>query len=323
MKAFVSRAYGSPDILRLEEVEKPSLGDSDVLIKNRAVSVNALDWRLLEAKPFLVRLMGGGLLKPKIHVLGVDVAGQIEAVGKNVTQFKPGDAVFGDTSGAGCGGFAEYVRTRENVIAKIPGGMSFEEAAAIPLAGVTALQALRDSGGLRAKETVVINGASGGVGTFAVQIARVLGAEVTAVCSSRNVEMVAELGADHVVDYTQEDFTTNGRQYDLIFGVNGYHPLSAYKRALKQNGRFIMAGGTTKQIVQTMMLGSLYSKKGGRRMAMMMAKPNQDDLTFLAKLFEDGRLKPVIEKQYPFAETPEAIRHVERGHARGKVVVTF
>ncbi len=244
MKAIVYHNYGSPDVLRLEEVQKPTLEENEVLVKVHAASVNALDWHLLTADIFLVRLMTGGVLKPKGTRLGADVAGRVEAVGRNVKQFRPGDAVFGDVFGYGYGSFAEYVSAPESALTLKPANLSFEQAAAAPLAAITALQGLRDRGQIRPGQKVLIQGASGGVGTFAVQIAKVFGAEVTAVCSTRNVDQARSLGADHVIDYTQKDFTQNGQRYDLIFAANGYHPLSAYKRALTPQGIYVMAVGT-------------------------------------------------------------------------------
>jgi len=266
MKAIVYTKYGSPDVLQLKEVENPSPKDDEVLIKIHAASVNAADLHLLRADPFLVRLMGGGLLKPKNKILGADIAGQVEAVGRNVKQFKPGDEVFGDISGCGWGGFAEYVCAGENGLALKPANISFEESAAVPLAAVTALQGLRDKGQIQPGQKVLINGASGGVGTFAVQIAESFGAEITAVCSTRKLDMMRSIGADHVIDYTQEDFTQNGQRYDLIIAANGYHPISAYKRALGPKGIYVMTGGSTAQIFQALLLGPWMSMTGSKKM---------------------------------------------------------
>lgn len=246
MKAIVYEKYGSPDVLQMKDVATPVPNDDQVLIKIFAASVNAADWHLLTADIFLVRLMTGGLFKPKNKMLGGDIAGRIESIGKNVTQFKPGDEVFGDILGSG--GFAEYACTRENSIAPKPANLSFEQAAAVPIAAMTALQGLRDEGKIQPGQKVLIQGASGGVGTFAVQIAKSFGAEVTAVTSPRNLEQARALGADHVIDYTQEDFTKSGQQYDLILAANGYHPLADYKRALTPQGIYVMAGGTAAQI---------------------------------------------------------------------------
>jgi len=321
MKAVVNHVYGSPDVLKLEEVAKPSPKDDEVLVQVHAASVNAADWHLLRGKPFLVRLVVGGLLKPKNTILGAAVAGQVEAVGSNVTQFHPGDEVFGDVSGSGFGAFAEYVCVPENALALKPTNMTFEEAATIPVAAVTALQGLRDKGQIQPGQKVLINGASGGVGMFAVQIAKAFGAEVTAVCSTRNVDMLGSIGADHVIDYTQEDFTKNGQQYDLILAANGYHSIWAYKRALRSKGRYVLTGGSMAQMYQAMILGPLVSMTGSKKMGNLLAKPNQKDLVFVKELLEEGKVKPVIERRYALSEVPEAVRYVEEGHARGKVVI--
>jgi NADPH:quinone reductase-like Zn-dependent oxidoreductase len=322
MKAIVYTKYGPPDVLELREVEKPVPEDAEVLVKVHAVSVNAYDWHLLTADIFLVRLMGGGLLKPKNTILGADIAGRVESVGRNVKQFQPGDEVFGDIAGNGNGGFAEYVSAPENALVLKPANLSFEEAAAVPMAAVTALQGLRDQGKIQPGQKVLINGASGGVGTFAVQIAKSFGAEVTAVCSTRNLDMARSLGADHVIDYTKEDFTQNGRLYELILAVNGYHPISAYKRALTPGGIYVMAGGTIAQIFQAMLLGPWMSKTGGKKMGGVSAKPDQKDLVYMKELIEAGKVVPVIDKRYPLREIPEALRYLGEGHARGKVVIT-
>ncbi len=322
MKAIVYQEYGSPDVLRLQEVERPTLKDDQVLIRVHAASVNARDWHLLTADVFLVRLMGGGLLKPKYTILGSDIAGRVEAIGRNVKQFQPGDEVFGDISASGDGGFAEYVSVPESALAQKPANLSFEQAAAVPLAAVTALQGLRDKGQIQSGHKVLINGASGGVGTFAVQIAKSLGAQVTAVCSTRNLDLARSLGADHVVEYTKEDFTQNGQQYELILAVNGYHPISAYKRALTPKRIYVMAGSSTAQIFQAMLMGSWMSKNENKKMGGLSAKPNQKDLAFMKGLLEAGQVVPVIDRRYPLSEVPEALRYFGKGHAKGKVVIT-
>jgi NADPH:quinone reductase-like Zn-dependent oxidoreductase len=319
MKAIVYTKYGSPDVLHLKDVEKPTPKDDEVLIKIRAASVNAYDWHFLTADIFLIRLMGGGLLKPKDSRLGADIAGQVETVGRNVKQFQPGDEVFGDI---GHGGFAEYVCASESRLALKPANLSFEEAAAVPMGALTALQGLRDEGRIQPRQKVLVNGASGGVGTFAVQIAKAFGAEVTAVCSPRNLEQAHALGADLVIDYTREDFTQNGEQYDLIFAANGYHPLSAYKRALTPKGIYIMAGGSTAQMFQALFLGPLISMSGSKKMGALTASPNQKDLVFMKELLESGKVVPVIDRRYPLSEVADAIRYLEEEHARGKVVIT-
>jgi NADPH:quinone reductase-like Zn-dependent oxidoreductase len=323
MKAIVNTQYGPPEVLQFQEVTKPIPQDNELLVKIHAASINAYDWHLLRADPFLVRLMGGGLLKPKNTILGADIAGRVEAAGRNTTQFQPGDEVFGDLSACGNGGLAEYVAVPESALARKPAGISFEQAAAVPMAAVTALQGLRDSGQIQPGQKVLINGASGGVGTFAAQLAKSFGAEVTAVCSTRNLDQARSLGADHVIDYTQENFTQNGRQYDLILAVNGYHPLAAYKRTLAPQGIYVMAGGSTAQIFQAMLLGPWMSMTGGRKMGGLTAKPNQKDLDYLANLLETGQVIPVIDRCYPLSETAEAIRYLEKGHATGKVVITI
>ena len=322
MKAIVRHEYGSPDVLELEEAEKPTPKDDEVLIKVYAASVNAADWRFLRADPFLVRL-DSGLLKPKNKILGLDVAGRVEAVGRNAKEFQPGDEVFGDILECRGGAFAEYVSVPERVLVLKPANMTFEQAAAVPLAAITALFGIRDQGQIQPGQKVLINGASGGVGTFAVQIAKSLGAEVTAVCSTRNVDLVRSLGADHVIDYTQEDFTQNGQRYDLILAVNGYHPISAYKRALSPKGIYVMVGGSAAQGFQALLLGPWMSRSGNQQMGRLEDERDRKDLLeFLKELLEAGKVVPVIDSRYPLSEVPEAIRYLEGGHAKGKVVIT-
>jgi NADPH:quinone reductase-like Zn-dependent oxidoreductase len=321
MKAIVCTKYGPPDVLQLKEVEKPAPSDDEVLIKVHAASVNAADWHLLTADLFLVRIMGQGLLTPKNTILGADIAGRVEAVGRNVTQFLPGDEVFGDLSACGRGGFAEYVCASETELVVKPTSLSFEEAAAVPMAAVTALQGLRDKGQIQSSQKVLIHGASGGVGTFAVQIAKAFGAQVTAVCSTRNVDMARALGADHVIDYTQADFTKNGQQYDLILAVNGYHPIVAYRHALNPKGVYVMTGGSGAQLFQAMLLGPVISMTGSKKMGNLLAKPNQKDLVYVKELLEAGTVKPVIERRYPLREVAKALRYLGEGHAQGKVVI--
>jgi NADPH:quinone reductase-like Zn-dependent oxidoreductase len=318
MKAIVYTKYGPPDVLQLKEVEKPTPKENQVLVRVHAASINAGDYRRMRADPFMIRLMGGGLLRPKDPRLGWDVAGRVEAVGENVKQFRPGDEVFG----GGNGTFAEYVCVRQGALALKPGNISFEQAAAVPVAALTALQGLRDIGGIQPKQEVLIQGASGGVGTFAVQLAKAFGAEVTAVCSTRNLDMARSLGADHVIDYTKEDFTRSPQRYDLILAVNGYHSLSAYRRALKPQGIYVCAGGTMSQFFQAMLLGPLMSKDGGKKMGSMgIAKVNQEDLVYLGKLLESGKIAPVVDRRYPLSDIVEAFRYVEDTHAQGKVVI--
>src|SRR5579859_803719 len=322
MKAIVYHTYGSPDVLKLEEVQKPVPQDDEVLVKVLAASVNAGDWHLLRAKPFLMRLMGYGLLKPKHTILGSDIAGRVEAVGRNVKQFQSGDEVFGNTAKYGFGGFAEYVSVPENALVLKPTTLSFEEAAAVAQAAVVALQGLRDKGHIQKGQKVLINGASGGIGTFAVQLAKAFGAEVTAVCSTRNLDIMRSIGADYVIDYTQEDFTRNGQQYDLILAANGYHPIADYKRALSPRGTYITTGGSNAQMFQTMLLGPWISMTGSKKMGNSAHKPNQKDLIFMKGLIEAGKVTPVIDRSFPLCDVADAIRYLEAGHAQGKVVIT-
>jgi NADPH:quinone reductase-like Zn-dependent oxidoreductase len=315
MKAIVYTKFGSPDVLQLKEVEKPIPGDNEILIKVHAASANAYDWRHLRADPFLIRLMGAGLLKPKHRILGADIAGQVEAVGRNVKQFQPGDEVFGEGS---YGGFAEYVCVDEKRFVLKPASLTFEEAAAVPMAGLTALQGLRDRGKIQAGQKVLINGASGGVGTFAVQIAKSFGAEVTGVCSTSKMDLVRSVGADHIIDYTREDVTKSRQQFDLIFDVAAYHSISAYKRILSPNGIYVLAGGAMARIFQLMLI----SMTGAKNMGIMVANINQTDLLFLIELLKAGKVKSIIDKRYPLDQTAEALRYLEEGHARGKVVIT-
>jgi NADPH:quinone reductase-like Zn-dependent oxidoreductase len=320
MKAIVQTKYGSPDILRIEEVEKPAPKDDEVLIKVLAASLNQYDWHLLTADIFLVRMMGGGFLKPQNTIPGADIAGRVEAVGKDVKQFKPGDEVFGDI---GSGGFAEYACAREKLLVLKPASMTFEQAAATPMAALTALQGLRDHGQLQPGQKVLINGAAGGVGTYAVQIAKALGAEVTAVCSTPNLDMARSIGADYVIDYTKEDFTKNGQRFDLILAANGYHWIYDYRRALNATGIYVVAGGSFAQMFQSMLLGPLISKGGSKKMGTFTARLNQKDLEFIKELIGAGKVKPVIDRCYPLSETAEALRYLGAKHAHGKVVITI
>jgi NADPH:quinone reductase-like Zn-dependent oxidoreductase len=320
MKTTIHTQYGPPEVIELREIEKPTPKEGEVLVKIHAASLNAYDWHMVTADIFLVRLMGGGLLKPKNTTVGADIAGEVEAVGSNVQQFMPGEAVFGDIAPSGSSGCAQYAAVPEKLLAPMPANLSFEEAAAVPMAGVTALQGLRDVGQIKAGQKVLVQGASGGVGTFAVQIARALGSEVTAVCSTHNVEQAKALGAEHVIDYTKEDFTQNGQQYDLILAANGFHPLAHYKRALAPGGVYVMAGGKPGQIFQAVLLGSLMSG-GGKKMVNVSAHTSQTDLLALKVMIEAGEVRPVIDRRYPLSETAEALRYLGEGHARGKVVV--
>jgi NADPH:quinone reductase-like Zn-dependent oxidoreductase len=323
MRAIVYTEYGSPDVLHLKEIEQPIPNDNEVLIKVHAASANPADWHLMRAEPFLARL-ANGLRKPKHTMLGADAAGRIEAIGRNATQFQVGDDVFGCMALNELGSFAEYVCAREDVLALKPDKITFEQAAAVPLAAFTALQGLRDKGQIRSGQRVLINGASGGVGTFAVQIAKSFGTEVTGVCSTRNLDMVRSIGADHVIDYTQTDFTRNGQQYDLIFDAVGNRSVSDYQRALSPNGICAVAGfATLSRLFQVILLGAWVSKTGSKKIGLMKtANPNKRDLLLIKELLEAGKVIPVIDRRYALSEVPAAIRYLEEGHARGKVVIT-
>ena len=321
MKAIAYLKYGSPDVLRYEEIEKPTPGESEVLLRVRAASVNPYDWHFMRGKPYFLRLMVG-LQRPKDTRLGTDVAGQVEAVGKNVTQFKAGDEVFGACRGA----FAEYACASETALVRKPSGVTFEQAASSPIAALTALQGLRNKGQIQAGQKVLINGAAGGVGTFAVQIARSFGAEVSGVCSARNVEMVRSIGADQVIDYTLEDFTRSGQRYDLILDCIGNHSLAACRRALNPKGVLVTAGGQA----GNWMIGALtrgirarlLSQLVSQNFVSLLAKLSKEDLTILGDLMATGKITPVIDRRHGLREVPEAIRYLEEGHARGKVVIT-
>jgi len=324
MKAIVYTQYGSPDVLQLKEVEKPVPLDDEILIKVHAACVNAYDWHFLTADVFLIRLMGGGLLKPKNTTLGADIAGRVEAVGSQVKQFKPGDEVFG-TARRSSGGFAEYVCALEKQLVLKPANVSFEEAAAVTMAALTALQGLRDEGRIQSGQKVLIEGASGGVGTFAIQIAKSFEAEVTAVCSTTKLDIARSIGADHVIDYTKEDFTKNGKRYDLILVANGSHSVFEYKRALNPNGICVISGGGEVSIVALVrdtLLSMWISKTENKKIGSFMANINQKDLAFMKELLETGQVKPVIDRRYMLSETAEALRYIGEGHARGKVIIT-
>jgi len=327
MKAMVYTKYGPPDVLGLMEVEKPAPRDDEILLKVRAASVNSADCHLLRGKPYIARLQLG-LRKPKDRILGCDVAGQVEAVGKNVTMLQPGDEVFGSPFMRGYGAFAECVCVPEDRLAPKPATLSFEQAATVPLAASTALQGLRDHGRIESGHKVLIIGASGGVGTFAVQIARSFDAEVTGVCGTRNVDMVRSLGADHVIDYTREDFTQSGQKYNLIFDLVGNRSLADCRRALTPRGTLVLIGhdfgesdgrwiGPVVRMIKALVLSPFVSQK----MATFTVKPNKEDLQLLKRLIEAGTVTPVIDRTYPLSDTPEAIRYLEEGHARGKVVI--
>ncbi len=311
MKAVVYNKKGLPDKLIYRDVEKPRPNDNEVLIKILAVSANAADYRSMR--------MG---IIPKRRIFGADIAGRVESVGKNIRQFKPGDEVIGDLSDCGFGGFAEYAVAPEKALIPKPVKMLFEEAAVLPMAAITALQALRDKGNIQKGQKVLIVGSGGGVGTFAVQLAKYFGAVVTAVCSTKNVEQTNSLGADYVIDYSKEDFTKSNMCYDLILAVNGNRPLSAYKRILNPNGIYVMVGGALLQIFKSILFGWLMSF-GSKKMRSLAAKSNQKDLEFIVKLVEDGKIKPVIDRRYSFDKTVDAMRYLGEGHARGKVVINM
>jgi len=323
LKAIVYARYGQPDVLQLKELEKPVPDPDQVLVKVYAASINYGDWGLLRGKPFFLRLVDGGLLSPKNQVLGGDIAGRVEAVGSQVKQFQPGDDVFGDLSDCGRGGFAEYVTVPEKALALKPNNLSYAESAAVPMAGVTALQGLRDIGKIQPGNKVLINGASGGVGSFAVQIAKSFGAEVTAVCSTQNLGVARSIGADHVIDYTKEDFTKNGQSYDLILAANGYRPISEYRRALNPGGIYVCSGGSLAQIFQAMILGPRMSRTGDRKLTNLSQTTDQADLVFMKELLESGKVVPVIDQLFSLSEVPEALWYFGEGHAQGKVVITI
>jgi NADPH:quinone reductase-like Zn-dependent oxidoreductase len=322
MKAAVYAEYGPPDVVRIADIEKPVPRGDEVLLKVRAASVNPLDFHFLRGTPYLIRILGG-LRKPKETRLGVDIAGRVEAVGEGVTEFKPGDEVFGSCRGA----FAEYACTGTRGLVTKPDNVTFEQAAAAPVAAFTALQGFRTRGRIEPGQKILINGAAGGVGTFAVQIARSFGAEVTGVCSTRNVEMVSSIGAQRVVDYTRENFTLGAHHYDLIFDCVGNHSLLACRRVLNRNGRYIAVGGPSSPwmlgFLARAIAAPLLSRLVSQKMAFVGAKSSKEDLTMARELMASGQLTPVIDRRYPLSEVPEALRYLESGHARGKVVITF
>ena len=320
MKAIVRETYGPPDVLVLKEVPLPTLRDGDVLVRVQAASANAGDWHLLRGTPLPFRLVAG-LRSPKFKIIGTDVAGHVEAVGRNVTQFRPGDEVFGELSRCGFGAYAEFAAAPETALALKPANLSFEEAATIPTAGCTALQGLR-KGRIQREQRVLINGASGGVGTFAVQIAKTFGTEVTAVCSTRNVDMMRSIGADHVLDYSKDDFAALGQRYDLILAANGNRSIWDYQRALSAQGSYVMSGGSNRQLAEALLFGPLLSI-GRQKFGNLLVKPNQADLMVLKELCETGKVKPVIDRRFQLSEVPAAVRYVEDGHARGKVAITL
>jgi NADPH:quinone reductase-like Zn-dependent oxidoreductase len=320
MKAAVYTRYGPPDVVQITDVKKPVPKDNEVLIKVRAASVNPLDWHFVRGMPYFLRVMAG-LRKPKDKRLGVDVAGKVEAVGRNVTQLKPGDEVFGVCRGA----FAEHACTSESSLVMKPDNVTFEQAASVPVAALTALQGLRDKGKIQPGQKVLINGAAGGVGTFAVQIAKSFGAEVTGVCSTGNVDMVRSIGADHVIDYTQEDFTKSGQRYDLILDTVGNHSFSAFRHVLNPMGIYIAVGGPSGRWMigplASAIIALVLSRFMSQKLLMVLMRPSKGDLTTMHKLMKTGKVTPVIDRRYGLSEVPEAIRYLEAGHARGKVVI--
>ncbi|MEO0517260.1 MAG: NAD(P)-dependent alcohol dehydrogenase [Cyanobacteria bacterium P01_A01_bin.116] len=326
MKAIVQSEYGSADVLRLEELEKPTVADNEVLVSVQGAGVHAGDWHLMRGTPFLIRLIFGGILKPKLKTIGTDMAGRVEAVGSAVKQFQPGDEVFGDLSECGFGAFAEYVSVPEKALVLKPTNLTFEEAATVPVSGLAALQALRDVGKIQPGQKVLINGASGGVGSFAVQLAKGFGAEVTGVCSTRKIEMVKSLGADHVVDYTQSDPTKPAQPYDLIIDTAAYRRFSDFLEALVPDGTYVLVGGDTAKFFRAMLLGSFVgrseAKDRRRQVKCLESKPNQADLTLLKEWIEAGKLKPFVDRAYPLAEVPTAIRYVEERQVKGKVAIS-
>jgi NADPH:quinone reductase-like Zn-dependent oxidoreductase len=319
MKAIVRTKYGSPDVLQFVEVAAPTPANNEVLIKLYAASVNPLDLFLLKGAPW--NRVIPGMRTPKYQVIGCDISGRVEAIGRNTTQFQPGDEVFGVTGFEG-NGFAEFVCALETKIAPKPANLSFEQAAAVPIAASTALQGLRDKGRIQPGQKVLIEGASGGVGTFAVQIAKAFGAEVTAVCSARNVETARSLGADHVLDYTKADFAHSGQRYDLILAANAHHSLLDYRRALSHHGIYVAAGGAVVRALEAFLLGPLLSRMGPNKMGIFLANINQRDLAFLKDLLDARKLVPVIDRRYPLCDAAEALRYLAEGHAQGKIVLT-
>jgi len=317
MKAVLYTAYGPPDVLQVRELEKPSPTENEVLVRVHASSINAIEWRRFTMPRLVGRIFGRGIRKPKNMSIGGDLAGRVEAVGVNAKQFRPGDEVFGIQAGA----FAEYVCAAEKHLALKPANVSFEAAAAVPLAALTALQALRNQGKIQAGQQVLIYGAGGGVGTFAVQIAKSFGTEVTAVCGTRSLDIAHSSGADHVIDYTKEDFTKNGRHYDLIIAANGYRSIFEYRRALKPNGIYVVVGGFMAQMFQALLLGPFLSRPGKKKMRGMITDLNQKDLFFLKELLEARKVVPVIDRIYPLTKVVEAMNYVLEGHPRGKVVI--
>ncbi len=318
MKAIVYEKYGPPDVLQLGEVEKPTPKDNEVLVKVHAVSINHADWTFVRGASFIARLFWAGLFKPKNTILGGDIAGRVEAVGVNAKKFRPGDEVFGDLALSGFGGFAEYVSVPENTLTEKPASITFEETAAVPQSAIVSLQGLRDKGQIEPGQKVLINGASGGIGTLAVQVAKSFGAEVTGVCSTRSLDLVRSIGADQVIDYTQEDFTKGEQTYDLILDIVANRSIFDYKRVLSPKGNYVAVAFSP----AALFLGPLISKTGSKKMGSLMAKSNDKDLVFMKALLEAGKVVPVIDRVYPLSEVAEAVRYYGEGHPQGKVVIT-
>jgi NADPH:quinone reductase-like Zn-dependent oxidoreductase len=323
MKAIVYTQYGPPDVLHLEEVPRPTPKDDEVLIKIHASSINAAEVHIVRGDPFLVRLMTGGVFAPKHTIPGADVAGVVAAVGSKVTQFKVGDEVYGDLSESGWGAFAEYACARQKAFVLKPANISFEAAAAVPLAGNTALQGLRDKGQLKAGQKVLINGAASGVGSFAVQIAKAFGAEVTAVGSGKKMDMIRSLGADHVIDYTREDILQTNRRYDLILDIAAFRPFADYAKIMTPTGVYVVAGGAINHLFRVMLRGPFASKKGGKQFTNLMAALKNSDLVYMSGLLASNKVIPVIDRCFPLSETAAALRYVEDRHVKGKVVITM
>jgi len=321
MKAIVYHKYGSSDELKLEDVQKPAPKDDEVLIKVHAASINSWDWDRLTGRPLIYRLLSG-ILKPKLKIIGCDIAGRIEAVGSNVKLFQPGDEVFGDISGCGWGGFAEYVCACENVLALKSSEMSFEEAAAMPHTAVLAIQGLHKYGPIQKGQKILINGSGGGVGTFGLQIAKSYGAEVTCIDSTIKMDFLKFLGADHVIDYTREDFRQSASRYDLILDPMAHRSLLDYSRVMNPKGKYVMIGGAVKRIFQMLYLGLWISMTSNKKIGFLVHKPNREDLNALNKLYEDGKIKPIIDRSYPLSEVAEALRYFGEGQVRGKIIIT-
>ncbi|HEY94282.1 MAG TPA: NAD(P)-dependent alcohol dehydrogenase [Dehalococcoidia bacterium] len=321
MRAVTYYEYGPPDILKIEEVLEPIPKENEVLVKVHAASINFANPALVRGKPFIIRMMTGGLTKPRYPIPGSDLAGTVESIGPNVTEFKLGDEVYGDLSSSGFGTYAEYAAAPVNMLAKKPSNLTFEEAAAVPQSGLVALQGLR-KGNIKKDQNVLIVGASAGNRTFAVQIAKSFEAEVTGVCSTRNIDLVCSIGADRVIDYTKEDFVKSRELYDLIFATAGYRSILDYKKALKPNGIYVMAGGTMSQVFQAM-TGSLFAIGSGKTLTNLSQHQDKEDLAYMAELIESGEVKPVIDTVYPLDQVPEALKHYETGRARGKIIISI